>query len=884
MMSSKTEELTPHSHCLAHLETSVIARLEMSGIWSVNRSLRQLFSIQKMRPGITSEDPAATERKELLAARRLFRPGEHLCVAQMHTHLTLLQHMNSPDIGLDIHPVDQGHFPIVVLVGPLASNKNLLVQRLAHLFPDKRLRFEPQRNVLGKRFPIFATPDYCPQIYAGVNHTSRPSKTDGSEVNGESYHFVSQDKFNEMTLEGKFLSITEVLGKSFGFSRDELAQAVAHHKVCVTHMDMTGALSLRQSGMRPYLVLAIPRSEQLHLAQLKDKYEARICDLTKIISLCSKGTFPPAGFEESQGESYKVIRDIMKDCLHKVIQNSPTDKFQTISRMVYSLPTEVENQKICVNTCFVINIKDSDDPLKWKLGLLTYKPKLGMSVILTSDTSGCLGYPKLSSDMLVVRAGVDTSTTVYMEKEISDLNRADLTVTLLSEKGSQFLKEADSEEDCCVANSLTSGNQKQHIDIQTTKDSNLNNTVELFLQSVIRTRESYLSLHQNNPGVFSRTIFTDDLNQALDQLTEFLKQRLDFHYWLYARGLEFHYRLYARGLEFHYQLYAMDLEFHYQLYALDLEFHYQLYALDLEFHYRLYARGLEFHYRLYALDLEFHYLLYALDLEFHYQLYALNIEFHYWLYARGLEFHYRLYALDLEFHYLLYARGLEFHYRLYARGLEFHYRLYARGLEFHYRLYARGLEFHYRLYARGLEFHYWLYARGLKFHYWLYAQGLKFHYWLYAQGLGIIPYGSSGSLSTFRSQPKQRPVFSLEEDEVIQAMSRNRLEKFQREMFNCQSTMTKQRDFVLSLVGCIMGWHGEGTKQYPTQPQGGGGLIPRLARRTTSGAGAKLLQATAESGLFLSRDGLETKFGICSGLAPQSTLTLPASLASRVGL
>nr|CAD7394042.1 unnamed protein product [Timema cristinae] len=507
-------------------------------------------------PSIQLLDKDCVGLVEKLAARRLFRPGEHLCVAQMHTHLTLLQHMNSPDIGLDIHPVDQGHFPIVVLVGPLASNKNFLVQRLAHLFPDK--------------------------IYAGVNHTSRLPQTDSSEVDGESYHFVSQDKFNEMTLEGKFLSITEVLGKSFGFNwllveaplqikevviclpimghsfippdrvfgnferqfkaksvivnleeylqvfdnfstvfhlgRDELAQAVAHHRVCVTHMDMTGALSLRHSGMRPYLVLALPRSEQLHRAQLKEKYEARICKLTKIISLYSKGTFPPAGFEESQEESYKVTKDIMKDCLNHVVKNSFTDKVQTISRMTYSLPTEVGNQ-------------DSDDPVKWKLGLeneslglLTNKPKLDSSVIPMGDTSGCPGYHKLSSDKLIARARVDTTTNVYMETKISDLHRENLTVTPLSVKESQFIKEADSEEDCCVANRPTSGNQKQHIDIQTKKDSNLNNTVELFLQSVICTRESYLSWHQNNPGVFSRTIFTDDLNQALDQLTEFLKQ------------------------------------------------------------------------------------------------------------------------------------------------------------------------------------------------------------------------------------------------------------------------------------------------------------------------------------------------------------------------
>nr|CAD7615019.1 unnamed protein product [Timema genevievae] len=52
------EEVASHSQKLAHLETSVVAWLELSGIWSVNRSLRRLLLVQKMRPGITSEDPA----------------------------------------------------------------------------------------------------------------------------------------------------------------------------------------------------------------------------------------------------------------------------------------------------------------------------------------------------------------------------------------------------------------------------------------------------------------------------------------------------------------------------------------------------------------------------------------------------------------------------------------------------------------------------------------------------------------------------------------------------------------------------------------------------------------------------------------------------------
>nr|CAD7403611.1 unnamed protein product [Timema cristinae] len=49
-----------------HLETSVAAGLELSGIWSVNKSLRRLLSVQKMRLGTTSEEPADSERKELV--------------------------------------------------------------------------------------------------------------------------------------------------------------------------------------------------------------------------------------------------------------------------------------------------------------------------------------------------------------------------------------------------------------------------------------------------------------------------------------------------------------------------------------------------------------------------------------------------------------------------------------------------------------------------------------------------------------------------------------------------------------------------------------------------------------------------------------------------
>nr|CAD7570502.1 unnamed protein product [Timema californicum] len=60
---SKMEELIPHSHSLAQLETSVVAWLELSGIWSVNRSLRRLLSALKI---FERDDPRMSELMNLV--------------------------------------------------------------------------------------------------------------------------------------------------------------------------------------------------------------------------------------------------------------------------------------------------------------------------------------------------------------------------------------------------------------------------------------------------------------------------------------------------------------------------------------------------------------------------------------------------------------------------------------------------------------------------------------------------------------------------------------------------------------------------------------------------------------------------------------------------
>lgn len=48
----------------------------------------------------------------------------------------------------------------------------------------------------------------------GVSHTTR-TMCDG-ETDGEVYHFVSREKFQHKTRNGKFLAVSEFLGNSYG--------------------------------------------------------------------------------------------------------------------------------------------------------------------------------------------------------------------------------------------------------------------------------------------------------------------------------------------------------------------------------------------------------------------------------------------------------------------------------------------------------------------------------------------------------------------------------------------------------------------------------------------------------------------------------------------
>ncbi|XP_031764856.2 uncharacterized protein LOC113516207 [Galleria mellonella] len=121
-----------------------------------------------------------------------------------------------------IPPADTREVPIVVLVGYEAVGKGKLARRLAK--------------------------QCSANIEMAYQHTTAPFHFPGH------YKEVSRSKFDDMLLNGEFLTYSEVAGESYGLSREQAFTNNA--KVKIATMDLLGALMLRLRGRRPYLLLA----------------------------------------------------------------------------------------------------------------------------------------------------------------------------------------------------------------------------------------------------------------------------------------------------------------------------------------------------------------------------------------------------------------------------------------------------------------------------------------------------------------------------------------------------------------------------------------------------------------------------------------------------
>lgn len=107
------------------------------------------------------------------------------------------------------------------------------------------------------------------QIHFSVSVTTREPAA--GEVDGGDYHFISEQRFDELAGQDAFLEWEEVFDKRYGTLKSEVYEATSSGKDVLLEIDVKGALCVRSKIPEAMLIFIMPPS----LEDLRERLNAR---------------------------------------------------------------------------------------------------------------------------------------------------------------------------------------------------------------------------------------------------------------------------------------------------------------------------------------------------------------------------------------------------------------------------------------------------------------------------------------------------------------------------------------------------------------------------------------------------------------------------------
>jgi guanylate kinase len=161
-----------------------------------------------------------------------------------------------------------------------------------------------------------------PQIGMSVSATTRPPRV--GEIDGQDYHFVSQDQFDHMVTMGQFLEWATVFGNRYGTPRGPVETALSEGRDILFDIDWQGTQQLRQSQAGGDLVsiFLLPPS----LEELEQRLKTRAADSDEVITQ----RMSRAADEISHWAEYDyiLVNDDPGQCLHEIRSILTTERLR----------------------------------------------------------------------------------------------------------------------------------------------------------------------------------------------------------------------------------------------------------------------------------------------------------------------------------------------------------------------------------------------------------------------------------------------------------------------------------------------------------------------------------------------------------------------------
>ena len=118
----------------------------------------------------------------------------------------------------------------------------------------------------GKTSLVKALLENSKNLAVSVSHTTRKPRK--GEIDGENYHFVSNETFKQMIINNDFLEYAEVFGNMYGTAKTNIYEKLDSNINIILEIDWQGARQVRQNMPEVISIFILPPSKNVLLERL----------------------------------------------------------------------------------------------------------------------------------------------------------------------------------------------------------------------------------------------------------------------------------------------------------------------------------------------------------------------------------------------------------------------------------------------------------------------------------------------------------------------------------------------------------------------------------------------------------------------------------------
>ena len=161
-----------------------------------------------------------------------------------------------------------------------------------------------------------------PTLVFSVSATTRAPRP--GEIDGVHYHFVTNERYDELVAENAVVEYANVHGNRYGTLRSEVYERLERGENVVLDIDVQGALNVIASEKEKVSIFILPPSMQ----ELRSRLTGRGTETEEAV----ERRLHNAVWEISQKDKYqyKVINDDLESCLHTLQAIIEAEKHSSI--------------------------------------------------------------------------------------------------------------------------------------------------------------------------------------------------------------------------------------------------------------------------------------------------------------------------------------------------------------------------------------------------------------------------------------------------------------------------------------------------------------------------------------------------------------------------